>query len=301
MHHGGASLSTGLRYDSLRTIPRNIGVQPVAATSFDGDFYLLERVRKAGGGMSDKQWSDHKAIHVFLILMAGYAVVALCAGASRLWGAGWQLAQFGDILRWREALSMFLFAPALAMFFGLLAVVIGKGRPHLVTLALTILTAYFVGCGMGMHDPMNRVQSAYLFKAIRPEQLQTTILYLDDYLGHWVFWAGFLLGSWTLGIQQTLTPLDQELGMRPLAAIGILDLVLLWVMLTNLWNEYPKTIPDLSVIATGALIPTLFWIFRKDAKIMRMPFLLILAPTYWGGILGTLLCWTFRGYWWNHH
>lgn len=247
--------------------------------------------------MQDKQWSDRKTVHVFLFLMAGYVGVALCAGASRLGGAGWQLASFGDILRWREALSMFVFAPALSVFFGLLAVAIGKGKPHSSTLVLTILTAYFVGCGMGMHDPMNRVQSAYTFSSITPQALQTTILYLDDQLGHWVFWTGFLLGSWTLGIQQIFTPLNQKIGLRPLVVIGIMDLLLLWVMLTNLWNEYPKTILDLSVITASALVPTLFWIFKKDANLMRMPFLLILLPAYWGSVLGTLLCWTFRGYW----
>ena len=64
--------------------------------------------------------------------------------------AAWQLASLGgDVLRVREALSMFVFAPAIAVLFWLIYRTLGRGRALLATDVLMVLAIYCVACGMG--------------------------------------------------------------------------------------------------------------------------------------------------------
>ncbi|HQL51976.1 MAG TPA: hypothetical protein PLR91_12360, partial [Kiritimatiellia bacterium] len=55
--------------------------------------------------------TDHETLTQLLGLFALFGVVCLLAGASRMCPPAWQMRPFGDILRIREALSMFVFAP----------------------------------------------------------------------------------------------------------------------------------------------------------------------------------------------
>ncbi|MBP5227989.1 MAG: hypothetical protein J6336_11465 [Kiritimatiellae bacterium] len=240
-------------------------------------------------------WSDARTLRALIVWLVALAGVALVAGYSRMHPTGWQMGTFGDILRYREAMSMFLFAPAISLCFWQLVRALGRGRPSPLCMALAVLSIYFIACGMGMHDPMNRIQGAYAAPDAMSATLRTTIVYFDDRLGHWVFWWGYALGTWVLGIQQVLSPLDRPI--RPAARwiLAAVTLATLWVMLTNLWDEYPQTLADLCVIAAAVLVPTVAWLTRR-VSLFRLPVLLVIIPAFWGSIIGTLLCWTFR-YW----
>lgn len=240
-------------------------------------------------------WSDRETVRSLITWLVALAVTALVAGASRMHPVGWQMGRFGDILRYREAMSMFLFAPMIALCFWQLVRALGRGRPTPACMALAVLAIYFIACGMGMHDPMNRIQSAYPAEDAMVPALRASIVYFDDRLGHWVFWAGYALGSWVLGLQQLFAPLGRPVGRGTRWALAAVALATLWVMLTNLWDEYPNTIEDLGVIALAALVPTVAWLFRR-VSFFRLPVLMVILPAFWGSILGTLLCWTFR-YW----
>lgn len=235
------------------------------------------------------RWDDKRTLCAISITFLLLVMVSLVAGASRMSHTGWQMAIFGDILRWREAMSMFLFAPLISVCFYLLVRAVGRGRVSLICGILTILSVYFIACGMGMHDPMNRFQSAY---PALPTALRTSITYFDDELGHWIFWAGFVAGTWVLSFQQAFAPLDQSIRKRSVLFLLACSGVFFWVMFTNLRDEYPKTLLDLAIILLAALPATFLALVRfKRVAIRRQPILLVILPAYWGSVLATLWVW----------
>jgi hypothetical protein len=151
---------------------------------------------------------------------------------------------------------------------------------------------------MGMHDPANRLEAVYRGGgALSPEALRS-LRYLDDGLSHWVFWSGFVLGTWVLGLQQALAPLQKKMTWPWRCGFGAVAAALLWVMLTNLWDEYPKTRADLCVVAAAVAVPLAFHLVaRRDTGLLRLPVLCVVYPAYLGGIVGTLVCWLAQGKW----
>ncbi len=240
--------------------------------------------------------TDHETLTRLLWLFVLSCVVSLLAGASRMCPPAWQLRPFGDVLRIREALSMFVFAPAIGVLFWLLVRTVAQGRPSRTVEILMVLTIYFIACGMGMHDPTNRIESFYRSSQAKLPELFASLRYLDDELGHWVFWGGFVLGSWVLGLQQLLTPLRERMSWRWRCGFAVVAVALLWVMLTNLWDEYPKTRADLCVIAAAVGVPLVFHlVVRRGVGLLRLPVLCVIYPAYLGAIAGTLICWTVQG------
>ncbi|MBP5511507.1 MAG: hypothetical protein J6Z49_11370 [Kiritimatiellae bacterium] len=239
--------------------------------------------------------TDRKTVRGLLLLLAGLAVVALAAGASRMFWKGWQMAAFADILRWREALSMFLFAPALVVFFWFLVRCVGRGRVNPVVKVASLLAVYFVACGMGMHDPANRMCGFYPAEAM-PPSVRQSLVYFDDVLGHQVFWTGFVLAAWALGVQQVLTPLDGRVSPFAGVLFAGVDLALLFVFFTNLAFEFPQTKQDCRVIMAAATLPTAFWLVRARGRgLLRMPMLLVILPVCWGSVTLTWGYWLWKG------
>ena len=242
-----------------------------------------------------REGMDRAVLWRLTALFAVFAVVCLLAGASRMRPSVAQLATFGDVLRIREALSMFVFAPVLSVLFWLIYRALGRGRSFVAVDVLMLLSVYFVACGMGIHDPTNRMESVYLNTGALSPEVRRSLAYLDDQLGHWVFWTGFVLGTWVLGIQQALSPLKERMAMPWRIGFGLITAALLWVMLTNLWDEYPKTRADLCVIAAAVLVPLAVQMaVCRRAGLLRLPVLLVIYPAYFGSIAGTLLCWLIR-------
>ncbi len=231
-------------------------------------------------------------------LMLLFALVALAAGASRMRPMAWELQSFGDVLRIREALSMFVFAPAIAVIFWLLLQTFRRGEGGGVVDILMVLAIYAVACGMGIHDPANRLVSAYGTAGKAAPELMRSIVWLDDGLGHWVFWAGFVLGTWVMGLQQLKAPLQQGMGWWWRVFFLVITGAMLWVMLTNLWDEYPKTLDDLCVIGGAAGVPlVVHLIWYRGVGLWRLPLLLMIYPAYLGSIVGTVGYWWVKGVW----
>ncbi len=225
-------------------------------------------------------------------LLVAFAAVCLVAGASRMRPAAWELTAFGDVLRVREALSLFVFAPAVCVLFWLLARTLGSGG---VGDALMVLCVYCVACGMGLHDPSNRLVDVYGRAGALAPAVRRSLDYLDDGLGHWVFWAGFVLGTWVLGVRQTRAPLRAPMGWGWRVVFVSVAGALLWVMLSNLWDEYPKTRADLGVIVAAAAVPLAAHLVGcRRVGLWRLPVLLVVYPAYFGSVAGTLVCWWVR-------
>ncbi|MDD2599449.1 MAG: hypothetical protein PHO37_09505 [Kiritimatiellae bacterium] len=190
---------------------------------------------------------------------------------------------------------MFLFAPLICLMFWLFNRTLAQGRAPGFLDLICLLAIYCIACGMGMHDPANRLLSAYRAEGMMSADMRRSILFMDDQLGHWVFWCGFVLGSWCIGLQQLRTPLKNRMRSHTAVFFLCVSLVLLGVMLTNLWDEYPKTFADLGVIGI-AVAPLLaaHLIFARKVSILRLPVLWVIYPAYIGSVVGTLLCWQLR-------
>ena len=77
--------------------------------------------------------------------------------------------------------------------------------------------------------------------------------------------------------------------------LGCVSAAFLWVMLTNLWDEYPKTRVDLGVIAAAVALPLCMQrVWCRGVSVLRLPVLVVIVPAYLGSIAGTLLCWLVR-------
>lgn len=240
--------------------------------------------------------TDRAVLQRLLGLFTALAVICLLGGASRMRPPSWQLVSLGgDVLRVREALSMFVFAPAIAAVFWLIGRTLGRGRSHVLIDVLMVLAIYCVACGMGMHDPTNRMADVYQETGALTPEVRRSLVFFDDQVGHWIFWAGFVLGTWVLGIQQALAPLEQKMGKFWRAGLGCVGAALLWVMLTNLWDEYPSTRVDLCVIAAAAAVPLgAQTALCRRVSLWRLPVLCVIYPAYVGSIAGTLACWLVR-------
>ena len=238
---------------------------------------------------------DLSVLRRLLALFAAFCVVCLLAGASRMHPPAWQLQPFADVIRIREALSMFVFAPTVGVLFWFMVRTLARGRLGWPIQTLMVLAIYFIACGMGIHDPTNRLEAAYRGSEAMSPAVRQSLSLLDDGLGHWVFWFGFVLGSWVFAFQQLLTPLREKMGWPWRCGFGAVAVALLWVMLTNLWDEYPKTRTDLCVIAAAILPPLVFHLAaRRDIALSRLPALCVMYPAYLGSIAGTLVCWLVR-------
>lgn len=239
--------------------------------------------------------SDRDVLRRLLGLFAVFAVIALLAGASRMRPPLWQLQPFCDVLRIREGLSMFVFAPAISAVFWLIYRTVGRGESRAAVDVLMVLSVYFVACGMGLHDPANRLEVVYRQPDALSVAARRSLTCLDDQLGHWVFWAGFVLGTWVLGIQQALTPLKEKMAWPWRLGLGCVSAAILWVMLTNLWDEYPKTRLDLGVIVAAVLPPAAVQMaVCRRVVLTRLPVLFVIYPAYFGSVAGTLICWLIR-------
>lgn len=225
---------------------------------------------------------DRARIRSLLQGMGALCAVALVAGWNRMWPPAFMLRSCGDVLRWREALSMLLLAPLLVVLLWRLYRLASAGR-HNRWGVVFLAGAYFLGVGMGMHDVCDLLGRAY---PSAPEPLRRSLDFFDTDLGHWVFFAGFVLTSTAAAAAQLERPLQQPMGWVLTAVFGLLSVPLLFVMLTNLMFE--KTGPDLVVIAaTALLIAALHG--KRRVGMRRLPLLCLLYPCYVLAVLGTVL------------
>ena len=224
-----------------------------------------------------------------------FTLICVLAGGSRISAGSWNFILCADVMRVREVLSMFVFAPLICLVFWLFNRSLAQGKDIWALDLLCFLAIYFIACGMGIHDPANRLISAYRSEGVMSADLRRSIVFFDDQLGHWVFWCGFVLGTWTLGLQQLRMPLKSCMSRRWMLFFVLVSLALLGVMLTNLWNEYPKTIVDLYVIgAAGLVLAAVHLIFARGVSVLRLPLLCVIYAAYFGSVAGTLICWQCR-------
>jgi hypothetical protein len=178
---------------------------------------------------------------------------------------------------------MFVFAPLILLqgldLFRLLG---GLRSPRLM--ALLVLGGYFLGAGFGMHEPFNRLH--LLWRGRVSPELLGPLVYFDDDLGHWSFFAGF--GCIVVGI------VGAELSARIIrtrtatATAVASGLLLAAIVFVNMWRE--PTSLDLTVM-TAICAATAALHARLAPREFPPPLALTVYLGLGGGTLATLAAW----------
>ena len=231
---------------------------------------------------------DHQRLKRLAARTVALGLVMLAAGWCRLWPPPALLQPCLDILRWREALAMLVFIPAMVLTLWLLFATLADG--HLdAWAAVFVLGACALGSGIGTHETSQVLQATC-------SHLNTTcrqnLEFLDNRLSHWVFWSGFVLCSLALVGAQLRHPLQAPMPAAARLGFALLGLPPAVVMVTNLiWED---TRGDVAVIAT-ALLATLALHAAHRVPLSRAPFLCVLYPPYTAAVIITLIWWLATG------
>ena len=227
---------------------------------------------------------DSERIRTAAVTMVILCIVGMAAGWSRMRPPAFLLVNCGDVLRWREALSMMFFAPLLVLVLWKIFLVASDNKLDAWTTAF-VAGVYFLGLGMGMHDTCDLLGRIY--RDASP-QLRQSLDFFDNKLGHWVFFVGFVTASVAAGVQQLRHPLTGKMTWAQTALFLVLSTPMMLVMVTNLM--YEKTGVDLCVIA-GAIVLVVGGHCHWRINLRRLPILWVLYPAYTVAVVGTLLYW----------
>jgi len=215
-------------------------------------------------------------------------LVAGAAGWSRLHAErlGRPAGDFG-VLWTADYLAVLLFAPLLGLVFWRLYRLAANGREGWWT-PVFLFALYLLGAGMGLHEPPNRWTQT-LAGDLSPA-LRTAFDYTDNRLGHWVFWAGFVLVIWAVSLAQLRSPLKQAMSAGWTALMVLLSLPQVLVMVTNLWKEHTGV--DVAVIILSAGVPLLAWAGRhRNLHLRRLPALLVPCLSFFSAVAITWWLW----------
>ena len=232
-----------------------------------------------------EQTRDRQRTRQIAVAFIGLSIVALMAGVNRLWPPALLLGPVANVLRWRETLAMVLFTPLLVLLLWRLYTLAADGKLD-AWAAVFVAGVYFIGLGIGMHDTTDLLGRVF---ADAPARLRVSLRFFDNRLGHWLFFAGFILTSLSTGVQQLRQPLHGRMSRLCTGVFLLLSVPLLLVMLTNLMFE--KTGVDLTVIAVTVVLTIAAHSRYGRLPLRRLPILCVLYPAYGGAVAGTLLWW----------
>jgi len=243
------------------------------------------------GGIPDAhEEADRRRVDAMLRALALFVATALAAGFNRMHPPSIVLTQCGDILRGREALSMLVFTPILVVLMWKLQRLAANNTTGLSS-TLFVLGACILGVGMGMHDTCDLLGRTY--RQAAPPAMLRSLDFFDNHLGHWVFFAGFILITLAFGLAQTRHPLSKPLSKPKMLGFFAFSLVFAAVMVYNLMFE--RTARDVFVIAL-ALGITVAIHATAGVEIRRLPMLLLLYPAYTCAIIVPVTYWILHGY-----
>lgn len=237
--------------------------------------------------MSDKDLQKIKKAVTLLCCLGGVAVLA---GINRLSHAPFFRAHLWDILRMCDILVAFVLAPIGAIFLWLLFRVY-DGHKSIAGTIIFIIGVYFLGAGFGMHEPFNIFISTY--KTQMTGAMLKSSVFFDDQLGHWVFFAGFMLISIAGAYAEILKPYEEKLPLKfilPAFGVGLATAIV--IFLNMAWE---KTAADIATLALTVAVVSVIHFIYSSKSLMRLPATLALYTAYGGGTAITVLYWLIKG------
>ena len=220
---------------------------------------------------------------VFFCLYAISALI-LIAGINRLWRSELLRAPVLDVLRVCDLNVMFIFAPLCAIWLAFL-LYFCKGHRNLLTLLTFIFGTYMLGVGFGMHEPFNVTRTIYGKEMT--EGIKKTAEFMDDGLGHWTFFVGFVLLSLSIVLAELKNPFSEKIPVFKVAVSTILGLITGFVIYMNM--AWEKTAFDLAVIACCLALVFLFKLRYGNPQFSRIPMTYTLCLSYGLGLGATLI------------
>ena len=221
---------------------------------------------------------------VFLCLYAVSGLI-LIAGVNRLWKTDFLRANALDILRICDLNVMFVFAP-LCIFALALMLYFYKGHKNIPVLLAFIFGTYMLGAGFGMHEPFNAMS---VYRLEMSGGISKTVNFMDDGLGHWTFFAGFIFISLSLVIAELRNPFSRKIPFYHMAAATAIGLLTGFVIYMNM--AWERTALDLAVIGCCLVTALLFKIKYGNPKFSMIPITWTMCLSYGLGLFSTLVHW----------
>lgn len=236
--------------------------------------------------MSEKIVSSQDKIRQIMLCIIALCLVAVLACLNRKFPPAILKLQLIDVFRITDLLAMLLFSP-LALFFlwKLLRIYEGNKIPWISF--IFILGAFLLGCGFGMHDPFNVFTMKYGREI--PEKIYGSIIFLDDYLGHWLFFAGFMLVSLSACFAELENPVELNFPLSFVAGFSIAAFMVALGIFKNMIKE--ETVTDIVILLACSACAFGFQLFKKQKNFLRLPCNLALHIAYAGGAILTIAYW----------
>ncbi len=238
-----------------------------------------------------KNTDDRLRIAKVLAMMALLCGTVALAGINRLWGAAFLRAPVLDALRTCDVLVIFIFAPLSIIILWTLFKIY-DGPSSIVCAFLFLMGVYMFGLGFGMHEPFNIFVSKY--GSHMSESMRYSALYFDNDLGHWTFFAGFMLLSISGAHAEMRKPYVENLPFKVIACAALFGAITAVTIFFNMAKE--KTGSDLMCLALTVSIVAVIHFIYSSKSLMRLPVVLALYIAFGGGTALTLFYWAAFGY-----
>lgn len=229
---------------------------------------------------------DNSRVENVFAVMAAIALLLCAAAFNRLAAIAILRQPVCDVLRTCDLTSIFILAPLAVV---LLALLLGlyDGFSSRSCLILFVIGVFMTGLGFGMHEPTNAMLVFY-GKALTGDFRQS-ILFIDDGIGHWAFFAGFVFLSLSGVLAELKNPLPEKMMPRYTLTTFIITLITASVIFFNM--AYENTWPDICtlLLTVGISVFLNLSVYRRD--FLKVPVNIIVCFGYGGGVAATLLYW----------
>jgi hypothetical protein len=219
-----------------------------------------------------------------ILLMVLVAAVIVLSTISRKLELGFLRMKALDALRVCDLLTLFVFAPSIIIL-GWTLFKTTQIRRSVLLEGAVILGIFLLGMGFGMHEPANVLNGGLH----TPKALKDSINFFDNCLGHWIFFAGFMLVTVSLSVAETRDPQDSPVPRWVLTIAIIAGLAVAVSIYGNMVNE--KTFVDIAVLTACLFAMLFFHVINGKASLSRIPITLLLYTGFGIGVLATLLKW----------
>lgn len=232
--------------------------------------------------------SEASRLRRTLLLVVAMGVLLLLALVNRKLECQFLKTRVWDVLRGRDLLTLFALAPlGVAIMWDYVDSCETKARRW--TGLAFVIGVFLLGMGFGMHEPANAMQIAGYSKI---QAVKESLVFFDDELGHWVFFAGMLATVMALAAAETANPFQEPLKRGLLAIFALAGAAGALSMFGNMVGE--KTDLDMAVVlASLALLALVHW-RNGFAGPNRLPMTLSLYVCLGGGAAATYGFWLLR-------
>lgn len=195
-----------------------------------------------------------------------------------------------DILRGRDIMTMFVLAPiGILLLWEIFEACAGASRRVLSLLMITGF--FFLGLAFGIHEPANALGVAGARKLY--PAFAESVTFFDDYLGHWIFFAGMAICVTAICAAEAENPFEKPLSKLNLTLVAIGGIAGAISLYGNSVND-AGTWRDMAVVALCFAIAIWLHWNAGFVSLRRLPFLFGAYILLGGGAIAVYSVWIFR-------